>query len=190
MKQTLFIVLLIAPLWSNLTYPGANSIYGSQQGLFIPQVNEIKNISSANDVLYTRFCKAVCALYVPESKTCGLNNQVYLNDCQARCDRVGTDKARLMFNEKCCCNPGTEYIDNQWVLGTATASGVDPSQAANVRSSSFCVSMKSPSSTLTGYVNVFAIPSCLKTCLGIDNMRDLKFLDTTVTYTEECDDGL
>ena len=193
MKQTLCIVLLISSMWSHMTYPGPNSIYGSQQGLFIPQVNEIKNISNANDVMYTRFCKAVCMLYVPWSKTCGLNNEVYLNDCQARCDRVSTDQSRLMFNEKCCCNPGSEYIDAQWVLAGTTASGVDPSAAANVVSSSFCVSayqgITRNGLTPTGGVNVFAIPACLKTCLGIDDMRDLKFLDNTITYTQECDDG-
>ena len=187
-------VLISAPVWSHLTYPGPNSLYGSQQGLFIPQVSEIKNISNANDVMYTRFCKAVCMLYVPWSKTCGLNNEVYLNDCQARCDRVSTDQSRLMFNEKCCCNPGSEYIDAQWASATATAGGVDPSQAANLVSSSFCVSIYENETqgglARTGGVNIFAIPPCLKTCLGIDNMRDLKFLDNTIgSYKEECDDG-
>ena len=184
MKLSLFLTLVIAGTMGHYTYPGAGSPYGQQQGLFIPQVSEIKNISSANDVIYTRFCKAVCMLYVPESKTCGLNNEVYLNDCQARCDRVGTDAARLMFNSKCCCTPGTEYIDSSWVLGDGD------SNAVGVRSASFCVSTTATTTTnINGKINVFAIPPCLQTCLGIDGLSDLKFVDQTKTFTVECDDG-
>ena len=189
MKPIIFFALAIIGISSQTTYPGFGSPYGSQQGLFVPQVSEIKNISSANDVLYTRFCKAVCMLYVPIKKTCGLNNEVYLNECQARCDRVSVDDDRLMFNEKCCCLPGSEYIDSAWALGVNTTTL--NSNSANVRSSSFCVSVQNTTTApITGRVNVFAIPQCLSQCLGIDDMSDLKFVDTTKTYLNICDDGL
>ena len=188
MKQTLLIILLSAPLLGHLTYPTQNSIYGSQQGLFIPQISQVQAVSNTSgngsSVLYTLFCKAVCMLYVPKNETCGLNNQVYFNDCQARCDRVGTDQNRLMFNKKCCCNPGSEYIDSQWISNTAGTS----SASTNV-SSSFCVHTSTSTNTVSGGINVFAIPPCLKTCLDIDSVADLKFLDTTRTFTAGCEDG-
>ena len=192
MKQFALLALFVLGISTHTTYPGFGSPYGSQQGLFIPQVSEIKNISSANDVLYTRFCKAVCMLYVPIKKTCGLNNEVYLNDCQARCDRVGTDANRLMFNDKCCCLPGSEYIDSAWALGATTTSPALSSETASVKSSSFCVSMaaRTTGSAVTGKINIFAIPQCLRQCLGIDDMADLKFVDNTITYSNECDDGI
>ena len=189
MKQILFLSVFIAAISSHVTYPGANSPYGRQSGLFIPQVQPVQSVSSSNDVIYTRFCKAVCSLYVPEEITCGLNNRIYMNDCQARCDRVGTDSNRLMFNKKCCCVPGTEYIDSAWAKGTNTGGNSDD---ANVRSSSFCISTE-PSdgaSTQTGKINIFAIPPCIATCLDINDIGDLKFVDTTKTYVAECDDGV
>ena len=197
MKQILFFSALIATISCHVTYPGTGSPYGSQQGLFIPQVTRVQSISSATDVIYTRFCKAVCMLYVPEEKTCGLNNYVYLNDCQARCDRMGTDKTRLMFNDKCCCTPGSEYIDSAWAKGNNFASNgttILNSDDPTIKSSSFCVSTTaSPlggASTVTGKINVFAIPPCLTSCLGITSVGDLKFVDQTKTYVAECDDGV
>jgi hypothetical protein len=193
MKQFALLALFVLGISTHTTYPGFGSPYGSQAGLFIPQVSQVKNISSANDVLYTRFCKAVCMLYVPIKKTCGLNNEVYLNDCQARCDRVGTDANRLMFNEKCCCLPGSEYIDSAWALG-ANNTTVTPtlnSESPNVKSSSFCISMPArDTTTIKGNINIFAIPQCLRQCLGIDDKSDLKFVDNTVTYSTKCDDGV
>ena len=192
MKQIIFLTLAIIGIATHTTYPGFGSPYGSQQGLFVPQVTEIKSISSANDVLYTRFCKAVCMLYVPMKKTCGLNNEVYYNECQARCDRISVDDARLMFNDKCCCLPGSEYIDSSWVLADndLAASPVVTSEAGQIKSSSFCISKLSPATAITGNINIFAIPPCLSTCLGIDSKADLKFIGDSSAFVEKCDDGI
>ena len=189
MKQIILSALLVLEILSHTTYPGMGSPYGSQVGMFVPQISPVQNITSAGDVIYNRFCKAVCMLYVPIEKTCGLNNEVYLNDCQARCDRISTDKARLMFNEKCCCSLGTEYVDAAWVLGTANT--VTHSETSTVKSSSFCVSTSVPGTTpITGYINVFAVPPCIAECLGISNIADLKYVDNTKTYYNVCDDGI
>ena len=187
MKHFLLLTLLAVAISGHVTYPGPGSPYGGQQGLFIPQIHKVQNISSADDVVYTRFCKAICMLYVPIEMTCGLNNEVYLNDCQARCDRVSTDSSRLMFNNKCCCSPGSEYIDSAWANNSNTPASTDPS----IKSSSFCVSVAATTAlTGGGKINVFAIPPCLVECLGIDDKGDLKFVDTTKTYFNECDDAL
>ena len=177
------------------------SPYGTQGvGAYLPYLSPVQTpavtatSTTTSSVVFTRICKAICGMHIPENITCGLNNQIYMNDCQAACDRIGTDQTRLMFNKKCCCVPGSEYIDSAWARGTdvgpvnSTLVSNDPS----IVSSSFCASVL-PSETptvLTGKINVFAIPPCLRTCLGINALSDLKFVDTSRTYVAECDDGI
>ena len=79
-------------------------------GIFLPPIQKVKH-NQPEDVLFTRYCKAICYLYVPIEKTCGTNNRVYENECQAKCDRVNADSTRLFFNQKCCCSNGSQQID-------------------------------------------------------------------------------
>ena len=186
MKQTLLIFLFFFSAQTHMTYPGGRSPYGTQQGLFLGQISKVQH-SDTEDVVYIRFCKAICMLYVPEDMTCGYNNQVYLNDCQAKCDRIDTDKSRLMFNNKCCCSPGTEYVDSAWVRGDNLPASSDPT----IKSASFCVSIKpSNTSVISGNINIFAIPPCLASCLGINDKNDLKYVDNSIVTFNECDDGI
>ena len=183
-KQSITLAILLLSASCHYSYPGTGSPYGSGQGLFIPQIHEVSSHSTANDVVYTRFCKAVCYLYVPLAKTCGLNNTVYDNACQARCDRVGVDATRLKFNDKCCCAGESHKVDAWW------ATGANNAVAASPVASSFCISTLVSNTSTTSYVNVFAIPSCLATCLDIDDSGDLEYLDSTRTYTTNCMNNL
>ena len=177
-KATLLVLALSLGTLTHVTYPGRNSPYGSQTGLFVPHIHKVESHTNASDVLYTRFCKAICYLYVPLEKTCGLNNKIYENDCQARCDRVGTDIARLKFNQKCCCSGGSHLIDASFAQFAAN-SVPTPAPAAT------CVHIASGNHL----INVFAIPPCISRCLGIDSYGDLEFLDNTLTYIDGCADN-
>ena len=183
--QTLAFLHLWLHATCHVTYPGRGSIYGSQQGLFVPAIHEIKNVENAGDVLYTKFCKAICYLYVPIERTCGLNNKIYENDCQARCDRVGTDKSRLKFNGKCCCPGGSHLVDASFAAGQ-----VDGPPA--LAGAATCVHIIKPAAAggQTNYLNIFAIPPCLARCLDIDSKNDLEYADKTLAYIDGCSDNL
>jgi hypothetical protein len=172
---------------SHTTYPSQNSIYGSQQGLFVPHIHEIRNARDSSDVLYNRFCKAICFLYVPHKKTCGTNNKIYINACQAKCDRTGVDDSRLMFNESCCCNGGSHKIDASFAA--KATNGVSALGAVGT-----CVHVASKDDTGTvdnnNLINVFAVPKCIAQCLGIDSKADLEFIDQTRTYLDGCADNM
>ena len=144
-------------------------------------------MQDSSDVIYNRFCKAICRLYVPIKKTCGLNNKIYANDCEARCDRIGTDISRLKFNEKCCCSGGSHKIDASFALGTNNGPhGLEPA--------GFCVYVfadaPNEETSSSAYVNVFAVPNCVAECLGIDSKADLEFTDNSRTYYDGCADNL
>ena len=181
MIKTLLLLSLSLGALTHVTYPGYGSPYGSQAGLFIPQIQKVQNLQSSTDVIYSRFCKAICYLYVPLEKTCGLNDKIYENDCQARCDRVGTDINRLKFNNTCCCSGGSHLIDASFASFT-----VDGTPTINPAAT--CVHIQNPGST--DFINVFAIPKCLSRCLDINSVNDLEFLDKTLTYKLGCMDNL
>ena len=188
MLKTLYVFLSLSTmLLCHTTYPSHNSLYGSQQGLFVPGIQEIRNVQDSSDVIYNRFCKAICRLYVPIKKTCGLNNKIYDNDCEARCDRIGTDITRLKFNEKCCCSGGSHKIDASFALGTENGPHELGSAAVCVY-----VSAETPTggASSNAYVNVFAVPNCVAECLGIDAKADLEFSDNSKTYYDGCSDNL
>jgi hypothetical protein len=188
MLKTIYLLLSVCALGlCHTTYPSHHSIYGSQQGLFVPSIQEIRNVKDSSDVIYNRFCKAICFLYVPHKKTCGLNNQIYINDCQAKCDRIGTDINRLKFNEKCCCSGGSHMVDASYAK--SELDGVH-----TLASAATCVYVKGKSSagvvSSNAYINVFAVPNCIANCLGIDSVSDLEFTDNTRTYTLGCADNI
>lgn len=149
-------------------------------GIFLPPVQKVKH-NQPEDVLYTRYCKAICYLYVPIERTCGTNNRVYENACQAKCDRVNEDSTRLFFNEKCCCSNSSQKIDIGNIASlTATAVGFNA-----LSTTSFCINATENAST--HQATVFSIPSCLQDCLDIDSVNDLEFIVTNgVTYAEGC----
>ena len=149
-------------------------------GIFLPPVQKVKH-NQPEDVLYTRYCKAICYLYVPMEKTCGTNNRVYDNACQAKCDRVTVDSTRLFFNQKCCCSNGSQQIDIGELVSLTGGGGWLP-----YSTSSFCINAVTGGSD-TNSATVFNIPSCLQDCLDIDSMNDLDYLiNTDVTYSEGC----
>ena len=180
----------LALVWAgtlcHMTYPSRGSLYGTQQGLFVPQIHEIKNVENANDVLYTKFCKAICYLYVPLDRTCGTNNQIYENECQARCDRVATDKARLKFNGKCCCPGGSHLVDASFASG-------DHDGKPGLLAAATCVHLVRDTGRAApnqyNYLNVFAIPPCLARCLDIDTKADLEFANKALSYQDGCVDN-
>ena len=179
MKLALLLIAIIAS--TNAQFFGAPSLYHGPQhshaGIFLPPVRPVSSSHDPSSVAITRFCKAICYLYIGSDKTCGTNNKVYENSCQARCDRVGSDDTRLKFNEKCCCANNSDYIDAEFsVVGTNANDVV-------IASSNFCVHRAVSATQLT---NVFAIPQCLRECLDIDSMNDLEFINTTYTYAEGC----
>ena len=185
MKAAFILVCLGMAAFSHFTYPGSNSPYGRQQGLFIPSINKV-TAETTNDVVYNRFCKAICYLYVPLLKTCGLNNIVYENECQARCDRVGTDQSRLKFNEKCCCSGGSHKVDASFAKGETDAK-------APLTPSAFCINVPARNSSnvddTNNIMNVFIIPTCIARCLDIDSHSDLEYVDPSRTYKSGCYDN-
>ena len=155
----------------------------SHAGIFLQPIRKVQH-NDPSDVLYVRYCKAICVLYVPLKKTCGTNNRVYENDCAAKCDRVSVDASRLKFNETCCCAHQSHKI--------ADFTGFDatPEPIANP-TSSFCINV---TKSLTGsddlVSNVFVIPKCLQICLDIDDKNDLEYEDVQQTYAEGCTVGV
>ena len=179
MKLALLLIAIVAS--TNAQFFGAPSLYHGPQhshaGIFLPPVRPVSSSNDPSSVAITRFCKAICYLYIETGPTCGTNNVVYENACQARCDRVSSDSTRLKFNNKCCCSNNSDYIDGEFSqVGNFTNDQI-------ISSSNFCVHRTGSTGGLT---NVFAIPQCLRECLGIDSMNDLEFINTNYTYSEGC----
>ena len=179
MKLALILAALITVAHGQ--FFGVPSLYHgpahSHAGIFLPPVKPSTNFNNPQDVRIRRFCKAICYLYIDLDKTCGTNNMVYENACQARCDRVDTDDSRLMFNEKCCCDNNSHLIDAEFAT--------DPTGAVDVvvSSSNFCIYRETAAGQFT---NVFAIPQCIRNCLGIDSINDLVLNNTNYTYGTGC----
>ena len=117
-----------------------------QYGLFMPQITPY-SATTFDGVIYNKFCKALCCLYVPVEPVCGTNNVVYENACMAKCDRVGVDKTRIRFNNKCCCQAGSDVVQDDINLSLTLIDDED-----NIK---------------------FAIPQCIGQCLGIASISDL-----------------
>ena len=185
-KLVSILVFISATLSQGFPFAPASHGHPHQQGLFLPVIRESTISTNANDVIYIRFCKALCYLYVPHSKTCGSNNIVYENSCMAKCDRVNVDATRLKFNDKCCCNHNSDLVDASWALGALNS--------IDVNTTMFCahivVTGTNGAIVETDYVNVFAIPQCLQTCLGIDDVSDLTTLNSSHTLVNGCTDNL
>ena len=179
MKLALCLVALFTA--THAQFFGVPSLYHgpahSHAGIFLPPVRPAASFNNPQDVKIRRFCKAICYLYIDHNKTCGTNNVVYENACQARCDRVDADSTRLMFNDRCCCDNNSHLIDAEFA--TDTGGTVD----AIVASSNFCIHRSIGGSQLT---NIFAIPQCIRNCLGIDSINDLVMSNTNYTYAEGC----
>ena len=188
MIAKLFLVLFFASTITSNQY--SNTGYNSSgqtnipNGTFLPRIQAFTSSSNSTngDGDYIRFCKSVCYLYVPLEKTCGTNNRIYENACQARCDRAIVDKSRLFFNNKCCCGTGSQIIDFGY-LDEATPS-INSSQSNaidNTVAKNFCVHFKrlntiETSTTTTKYpYNIFSVPPCIADCLGIASVTDLQY---------------
>ena len=148
-KQFIFLFFIVLSAFSH-NYVPPSSLHGNK-GLLLPQIQPYQpnSNSNSNSVIYNRFCKALCLLYVPQNYTCGTNNVVYENECMAKCDRVEVDSSRLKFNNKCCCQSGEDEIKTSTASdGSTLILGVTP----------------------TIY---FMIPRCLMRCLDVYGPNDV-----------------
>ena len=151
-KNIIFIFILVTFSLCNL--PFAQNLH-HQHGIFLPTITPY-SASQNGDVMYNRFCKALCCLYVPVEPVCGVNNVVYENACMARCDRIAVDESRIRFNNKCCCQAGSDVITG---VAATTFSIVDTGNANAI---------------------LFSIPTCLQECLDINEVNDVESLIATI----------
>ena len=134
----------------------SNTQVATPTGTFLPIITPYVPITTTtttnSTTAYTRLCKALCMLYIPESPVCGINNTVYANSCMATCDRVAIDNSRIMFNNKCCCHGGDHIVHDHSITSN---------------------NMFKVKDTATGNDYVVVMPRCISNCLGIYGVSDL-----------------